>query len=106
MSETSNGSISYQVVYSEFVRNELKKLIARANERGLGPQVLDAVREMDRLLHTEPRRFGDPLADLLLAPGQLRMGTVPPLVVKYALYEDRRLVIVSKPIATLPHSGL
>lgn len=105
MSETSNGSTRYHVVYSEFVRNELKKLIARANGRGLGPQVLDAVREMDRLLHTKPR-FGDPLADLSLAPGQLRMGTVPPLVVKYALYEDRRLVTVTIPITTLPRSGL
>ena len=105
MSETSNGSIRYQVVYSELVRIELKKLIARAQERGLGPQVLDAVKEMDRLLHTRPR-FGDPLIDLALQPGQLRMGTVPPLVVKYALYEDKRLVIVTRPIATLPHSGL
>ncbi len=105
MSETSNGSIRYQVVYSELVRIELKKLIVRAQKRGLGPQVLDAVREMDRRLHNQPR-FGDPLADLSLAPGQLRIGTVSPLVVKYALYEDRRLVIVTIPIATLPHSGL
>jgi hypothetical protein len=105
VSETSNGSIRYQVVYSEFVRNELKKLIARAQERGLGSQVLDAVREMDRRLHTKPQ-FGEPLIDLSFEPGQLRMGTVAPLVVKYALYENRRLVTVTIPITTLPYSDL
>lgn len=105
MSETSSGPNRYQVVYSEFVRNELKRLIARVEERGIGAQVRAAAREMDRRLRIFPQ-FGDLLADLLLAPGELRIGTVPPLVVKFALYDDRRLVIVSAPIATLPRSGL
>jgi uncharacterized protein YaaR (DUF327 family) len=78
VSETSNGSIRYQVVYWEFVRNELKKLIARAKKRGLNAQVHTAVKEIDQRLHIFPQ-FGDLLADLSLAPGQLRMGTVPPL---------------------------
>jgi hypothetical protein len=105
VSETTNSPLPYWVSYSERVRNELEKLIVRAIERGLGPQVLTAAREMDRLLHSDPL-FGDPLTDLSLAPGQLRMGTIPPLVVKYAIYPDKRLVIVTIPIATLPHSGL
>jgi hypothetical protein len=105
VSETSSGPIRYQVVYSEFVRNELRKLIARAAERGIDAQVLTAAKEMDRRLRIYPQ-FGDLLADLSLAPGEHRIGTVPPLVVKYALYDDRRLVIVSTPIATLPRSGL
>lgn len=105
MSETSNGPIRYRVCYSERVRNELKKLIARANERGLGSQVLDAVKEMDRRLSSEPL-FGEPLIDLSLEPSQMRIGTVPPLVVRYAVYPEKRLVIVSIPIETLPRSGL
>ncbi len=105
MSETSDKSIPYWVSYSDIVRNELKKLIARAAERGLEAQVRAAARKMDQRLHIFPQ-FGDLLADLSLAPGQLRIATFPPLVVKYALYEDRRLVIVTTPIATLPHSGL
>ena len=104
VSETSDEP-TYQVSYSEFVRSELSKLLARAKERGLDVQAHAAARKMDRLLHIYPQ-FGDPLSDLSLQPGQLRMGTVPPLVVKYALYEDRRLVIVTTPIAPLPHSGL
>jgi endo-alpha-1,4-polygalactosaminidase (GH114 family) len=105
VSETSNDPIPYQVAYSEYVRNELKNLIARAEERGLGAQVRAAAREIEQRLRVYPQ-FGDPLADLSLASGQIRMGTVSPLVVRYALYEEMRLVTVTIPFATLPHSGL
>jgi hypothetical protein len=105
VSESSDKTIPYWVSYSEIVRNELKKLIATAAERGLGVQVRAAARKIDQRLHVYPQ-FGDPLIDLSLQPGQLRMITIPPLVVKYALYEDMRLVIVTTPFATLPHSGL
>ncbi len=105
MSESSGNLIRYQVVYSEYVRNEMKKLIARAKERGLDGQVRAAVTEMDRVLHVFPQ-FGDPLVDLSFVPGQIRIVTVAPLVVRYALYEEQRLVIVSRPIMSQPHSGL
>lgn len=105
MSETSNSPIPYRISYSEFVRNELMKLLARAKERGLDAQVRAAAREIDRRLRIFPQ-FGDLLADLSLAPGQLRIGTVPPLVVKYAVYDDMRLVIVTTPITPLSRSGL
>lgn len=105
MSESSDKPILYRVSYTDFVRNELANLIARAKERGLEAEVREAIRAIDFRLHTFPQ-FGDPVIDLSLASGQLRIGTVPPLVVKYALYEDLRLVLVTRPIATLPRSGL
>lgn len=105
MSETSNDPIRYQVAYSEYVRNELRKLIARAKDRGLDAQVRAAAAKIDERLHVYPQ-FGDPLADLSLASGQSRILTIPPLVVHYALYEDQRLVTVTIPIAPLSHSGL
>lgn len=105
MSETSNGPISYQVAYSEYVRNELKKLIARAKERGLDSQVRAAAREIDRHLHEYPQ-FGQPLRDLSIESSQLWVGVVPPLVVHYAIYEEERLVLVTIPIAPLSRSGL
>lgn len=105
MSETSNDSIRYQVAYSEFVRNELKKLLARAEERGRESQVRAAVIKMDRYLHQYPQ-FGQPLRDLSLESSQLWVGVVAPLVVHYAIYEEQRLVIVTRSITALPHSGL
>lgn len=105
VSETSEAPIHYRVSYTEFVRKELAKLIARATERGLEDQVRDAARQIDYRLHVFPQ-FGDPLIDLSLPSSQLRMMTIPPLVAKYALFENKRLVIVSIPIALLPHCGL
>ena len=105
MSETSNDPIRYQVVYAEFVRNELRKLIATAEERGLGSQVRTAVREIDRYLH-QYSQFGQPLRDLSLESSQQWVGVVSPLVVHYAIYEEKRLVTVTIPISPLSRSGL
>jgi hypothetical protein len=38
--------------------------------------------------------LGEPLFDLKLEAGQVYYGTVPPLVVRYAVFEDLRLVFV------------
>jgi hypothetical protein len=93
------------VVYSERVRKALRDLLVRARERGLGPQVLGALKEIDCLLHVYPQ-FGEPLADLTQEPGQVWIGTVAPLVVRYAIYDELRLVIVAVPVMPLPGSGL
>ena len=105
MSETSNDPIPYRVVYSERVRNEFKKLVAKAKERGLGDQVLAAMKELDERLHIYPQ-FGDLLRDLSLGSAQLRIGTVPPLVVRYVLDEKERLVMIVAPALSLTRSGL
>jgi hypothetical protein len=105
VSETSNDPIHYQVAYSEYVRNELKELIARAEARGLGSIIRTAVREIDRYLHEYPQ-FGQPLRDLSLESSQQWVGVVSPLVVHYAIYEEKRLVTVTIPIAPLTRSGL
>jgi hypothetical protein len=93
------------VVYSGRVRKAVRSLVARAKARGRGRQVLDALRELDRRLHLYPQ-FGEPLIDLTHEPGQLWVGTIQPLVVRYAIYDDRRLVLVVHPILSLPGSGL
>jgi hypothetical protein len=105
VSETSNGPLSYRVVYSELVHDELEKLIAKAQERGLGSQVIAAAKKIDRLLHIYPQ-FGQPLLDLSSVPGQIWIGVIAPLVVRYAVYDEERLVIVTTPLAPLQHSGL
>jgi hypothetical protein len=87
------------------VRNELKALLARARAHGLGPQVLAAVKEIDRRLQIYPQ-FGQPLRSLALEPAQLWIGVVEPLTVQYVLDEERHLVMVVVPLRPLPTSGL
>jgi hypothetical protein len=59
MTEPPAGPVPYRVSYSERVREELRALIARAKQRGLGPQVLAAAKAINERLHTYPQ-FGDP----------------------------------------------
>src|SRR5437660_1281442 len=105
MNESRNVPDPYRVAYSERVRNELKSLIARAKGRGLGQQVLAALKELDYRLHIYPQ-FGQPLFDLKLEGAQVWIATVPPLTIKYVLDEKQRAVMVIQPLAPLPGSGL
>lgn len=105
MSEPTSGPVPYRVIYSEHVRQELLELMARARARGIGREVLEAVRLIDQRLRVYPQ-FGEPLHDLKLEPGRIWIGTIPPLTVRYILDEERRLVMVVVPLTPLPGSGL
>lgn len=97
--------VPYQVSYTGRVQDALKNLVVRARALGLEREVLAAIREIDRRLRIYPQ-FGQPLRNLLVGSAQLWVGTVPPLVVQYVLDEDRRQVIVARPMTPLPGSGL
>jgi hypothetical protein len=105
MSDPTGGLLPYRVFYSGRVLDELKALIARATDRGLERPVVDALRTIDYRLRFYPQ-FGQPLRDLTLEPTQIWVATVPPLVVQYALDEDRRTVSVGYPFMPLPGTGL
>jgi hypothetical protein len=92
------------VSYSGAARDTLREFAARAVASGQGPSFAAALKEFDRLLHLYPQ-FGEPLTDLTLETGQVWRGTVAPLVMRYAIYEERRLVVVAAPPLLLPNSG-
>ena len=68
MSEPSPSPEPYHVVYSEYVRNAFRNLLALAKSRGLGSQVAAAARMLHKRLCIYPQ-FGDPLRDLELRAG-------------------------------------
>jgi hypothetical protein len=103
--EPSPNPVNYRVIYSERVRIELKELLTRAAACGLGQQVLDAVKQIDARLRVYPQ-FGEPLLDLHTKGERLLVGTISPLVVRYIIDEENRLVFVIVPFKPLPHSGL
>ena len=86
---TGDGLTLYTVTYSEWVRGRLLELAGEAHRRGDGPQFAAAVREFHRRLCIYPQ-FGEPFLDLRKQPGQMRLGTVPPLVMRYAVLEELR----------------
>jgi hypothetical protein len=105
MAESTNGPLRYRVVYSEFVREQARQLVLRAQERGIAAEVVDAIKEINTRLEFFPE-FGEPLKDLVLQSARMWIGAVPPLVVKYIVDDARRLVMVVTPFAPLPNTGL
>ncbi len=63
-----------------------------------------ALKEFHRRLGIYPQ-FGDPLIDLTQEPGQVRIGIVRPLTMRYVVLEDRRLVVVGALPVLLPKAA-
>ena len=95
----------YRVAYSERVRDELRQLIRKATPLGMAQDVVRAVQLIDHILRVYPQ-YGEPLRDLVLEPARLMIATVPPLVVRYSLDEERNLVLVPVPFRPLANTGL
>ena len=65
---------------------------------------MTALREFYRRLQIYPQ-FGDPLIDLQQQAGQIRIGIVPPLAMRYGVLEERRQVFVTALPVLLPKSS-
>jgi hypothetical protein len=95
VSTAASEPVPYRVVYSERVRQRLLALADIARERGDGEAFVAAVKEMHRLLCLYPQ-FGEPLFDLTQEAGQVWLGIVRPLSMRYGVLDDRRVVMVSE----------
>ncbi len=104
MAATEPGPIPYRVVYSERVRQRLLALADAARERGDGEDFVAALREFHRRLVLYPQ-FGEPLFDLTKELGQAWIGFVRPLAMRYAVLDERRIVIVAIVPRLLPKSA-
>lgn len=100
MTEES-GISPYRVAYSQRVRERLLTLADTARERGDGEAYLAALREFHRRLLLYPQ-FGEPLIDLKQESGQVWIGIVRPLAMRYGVFDERRLVMVSALPVLLP----
>ncbi len=104
MSAPASGPVPYRVVYSERVRQRLLALADVARERGDGDAFLAALKEFHRRLCLYPQ-FGEPLIDLTQQAGQVWLGTVRPLAMRYGVFDERRLVMVTEVPVLLPQES-
>jgi hypothetical protein len=95
--------VPYRVVYSELVRQRLLTLADVARERGDGEAFLAAVKEFHRRLCLYPQ-FGEPLSDLTQESGQVCLGIVRPLAMRYGIFDEERVVMVTEIPVLLPKS--
>ena len=105
MSPAPSGVVPYQVAYSERVRQRLLALADAARERGDGKAFLAALKEFHRRLCLYPQ-FGEPLIDLTQELGQVWIGIVRPLAMRYGVFQERRVVMVAALPVLLPRSDL
>lgn len=98
---TNEPPALYAVEYAGLVLQRLRELAKDASARGDGPSFAAAVKEFQRRLALYPQ-FGDPLYDLKAEPGQIYNGIIRPLLMRYAVYEERRLVVCGGPPMLLP----
>jgi hypothetical protein len=91
------------VEYSERVRQRLLALAEVARQRGDGEEFIAALKEFNRRLRIYPQ-FGEQLVDLTKESGQVWIGIVRPLAMRYGVLDERRLVIASAIPVLLPKS--
>jgi len=103
VSTAPSEPVPYRVVYSERVRQRLLALADVARERGDGDAFVAAVKEIHRRLCLYPQ-FGEPLFDLTQEAGQVWLGIVRPLSMRYGVLDERRVVMVSELPVLLPKS--
>jgi hypothetical protein len=74
-----------------------------ARERGDGDAFLAALKEFHRRLCLYPQ-FGEPLIELTQELGQVWLGIVRPLAMRYGVFDERRVVMVAEIPVLLPKS--
>jgi hypothetical protein len=91
----------YRVEYTAAVKRRLRELSQVAIARGDGAAFLAALKAFVGRLPVYPR-FGDPIMDLGVEEGQIRLGIIRPLTMRYGVYEKSRLVICGALPSLLP----
>jgi hypothetical protein len=84
----------YEVSISQYQRMLVKQRHLEAIQKGRGAQFLAAFRQIVERLRKDPLVFGELLYHLPALQLAVRQGIVLPLVVDYAVHEDRRLVFI------------
>jgi hypothetical protein len=90
----SNGAEGYQVIYPPVVLQEVKRLRSSLTEAAEVQRFAAALRTINSRLRKDPLVFGEPrnhLDNLRLA---IRVASVRPLYVSYAVHDERPLVFV------------
>ena len=85
---------SYQVHASGEIAKILRQIRRRAGQEGRGEQVIAALRELHRRLAFAPSTAGEPLYRLPALALAVRTIAVLPLVVDFAVSEERSLVFI------------
>jgi hypothetical protein len=95
MTTQGNGPpVRYNVSMSQATKAALKHLHLQAMRAGTGQRVVAAYREIIERLHKDPLNFGEPQYRLPALRLLVCQAIVRPLVVDFAVHEERPLVFI------------
>ncbi len=94
MTKAGDNGKRFEVHCSPVVARSLRQLQHQASESGRGAAVVEAFREIVRRLRHDPFHTGEPLYRLPALRMQLRCCVIRPLVVDFAVCEDKPLVFI------------
>jgi hypothetical protein len=101
MPDPTQGGQGYEVHGSQKIVEDFRRVQRQAAAEGRGEQALSAVKRIYRQLQQHPTDAGEPAYRLPGLRMQVRTIVIRPLVVDYAVCEDRPIVFI-KGVKLLP----
>src|SRR5437879_13427467 len=96
MVASSGETGKYTVDRLADVTVEIRRLVTRAKELGIGLQVIDALQTIVAKLETVPLEWGDPEYATKHGGGLVLHGLQFPFVVQYVTFQQQRVVCILK----------
>jgi hypothetical protein len=101
MAPEGNGKpVLYQISISGDLVQHLKTLRKRAQAVDLGNAYDDALRSALYRLQHDPWGFGELIGDLKYMRLKIHVGVIKPLLIEFAIHEERPLVFVKRVLFT------
>jgi hypothetical protein len=99
------SSAPYDLRQLPQAREQIKKLGKQAVQKGLKPIYVNALKLILQKLQSNPQESGDPVYRLHKVGGLMYQGVFGPLFVQYAVFEQERIVLISR-VIPMPNSAL
>jgi hypothetical protein len=96
MEEPTEQPDRYTVDRLADVTVQIRRLVGRAKQLGMGPQVLDALETIVAKLETMPLEWGDPEYATRHEGGLVLRGLLSPFIVQYVTFAKERVVCILK----------
>ena len=94
MSSAGAAGDAYEVHNSALIAQAFLRLQRQAAREGRGEELLQATRAVHERLRDNPTEFGEPLYQLPALRMSVRCAIVRPLVIDFAVCEDRPVVFI------------
>ena len=95
MASTGNGQ-HYQITFTGYLAQELKKLHQGALQSGLGDAYLKALERAVFLMQHDPWEFGELVRRVPNPPLKIHDGIVRPVLVEFAIHEKKPIVVIRR----------